>query len=274
MEIKFDNVSYLQNKGLSTERILLDNINYTFNEKDITMVCGNIDSIIGKLLVGSKRVSKGSIIIGDTTIKSNNAIDKCAIRKDIGFVGHTMNKNIKMKYVYDELKYYYDKFKGKEELRDDRIKEALLIVGLNNDYLFRLVDELSYIERKKVNLAAILVYNPKVIILDNFEKGFNDKEKKDFKKLFTNLHKKYHKQIIVISNDLEYAINFVDKIIVIHNGKLVYENSNWVYDEKLYKYLEMPNIVEFITYIRSLGRDILPYTDNKELLKAIYRDVV
>lgn len=273
MEIRFENVSYLQNKGLDNERLLLDNINYTFKEEEITMICGSVDAIIGKLIVGSKRVSKGSVIVGDNTIKSNNAIDKCAIRKDIGFVGHTMNKNVKMKYVYDELKYYYDKFKGIDELRDDRIKEALLIVGLNNDYLYRLVDELSYTERKRVNLAAILVYNPKVIILDNFEKGFNDKEKKEFKKLFSNLHKKYHKQIIVISNDLEFALNFVDKVIVINKGKITYEGMEWAYDDKLYKYMEMPNIVEFVKYIRSLGRDILPYTDNKELLKAIYRDV-
>ena len=273
MEIRFDSVSYLQNKGLDNERLLLDNINYTFKEEEITMICGSVDAIIGKLIVGSKRVSKGGVIVGDNTIKSNNAIDKCVIRKDIGFVGHTMNKNVKMKYVYDELKYYYDKFKGIDELRDDRIKEALLIVGLNNDYLYRLVDDLSYTERKRVNLAAILVYNPKVIILDNFEKGFNDKEKKEFKKLFSNLHKKYHKQIIVISNDLDFALNFVDKVIVINNGKIVYEGIEWAYDEKLYKYMEMPNIVEFVKYIRSLGRNILPYTDNKELLKAIYRDV-
>ena len=273
MEIRFDNVSYLQNKGLDNERVLLDDINLNFKENEITMICGSVDAVIGKLLVGSKRVSKGSVIVGDNTIKSNNAIDKCTIRKDIGFVGHTMNQNVKMKYVFDELKYYYDKFRGNEDLRDDRIKEALNIVGLNTDYLYRLVDELSYGERKRVNLAAILVYNPKIIILDNFEKGFNDKEKKDFKKLFSNLHKKYHKQIIIISNDLEFALNFVDKVIVINKGKIVYEGVNWAYDEKLYKYMEMPSIVEFITYIRSLGRDILPYTDNKELLKAIYRDV-
>ena len=274
MEIRFAGVSYLQNKGQSNERVLLDNISYNFKEEEITMVCGSVDSIIGKLLVGSKRVSKGSIVVGSNTIKSNNTIDKDAIRKDIGFVGHTMNKNVKMKYVYDELKYYYDKFRGNEDLRDDRIKEALTIVGLNSDYLYRLVDSLSYVERKRVNLAAILVYNPKVIILDNFEKGFNDKEKKEMKKLISNLHKKYHKQIIVISNDLEFALNFVDKVVVINKGKIVYDGIEWAYDEKLYKYMEMPRIVEFVKYIRSLGRDILPYTDNKELLKAIYRDVV
>ena len=264
----------MQNSGLKNERVLLNNISYKFDSNSITMISGEVDSLIGKLIVANKRPSKGTIKVNNILIKKSNSINVDEIRKNVAFVGHTINKNVKRKYVYDELKYYYEKYCKKQDNREKRISEALKIVGLDDNYIYRAVEELSYTERKRVNLAAMLVYNPKVLIFDNYELGFSDREKKNIKKLILNLKNKYKKDIIIISNDIEFGMNFVDKILVINKGEIVYQGDNSsFYDDKLYEFVSIPKIVEFIKYVNSLGKDILPYYDNKELLKAIYRSV-
>ena len=274
MEISFINLSYMQNSGLKNERVLLNNISYKFDSNSITMISGEVDSLIGKLIVANKRPSKGTIKVNNILIKKSNSINVDEIRKNVAFVGHTINKNVKRKYVYDELKYYYEKYCKKQDSREKRISEALKIVGLDDNYIYRAVEELSYTERKRVNLAAMLVYNPKVLIFDNYELGFSDREKKNIKKLILNLKNKYKKDIIIISNDIEFGMNFVDKILVINKGEIVYQGDNSsFYDDKLYEFVSIPKIVEFIKYVNSLGKYILTYYDNKELLKAIYRSV-
>jgi len=68
--------------------------------------------------------------------------------------------------------------------------------------------------------------------------------------------------------------DLVDKIHVINNGKLVISGGKEIfYDNDLYKYVEMPKIVEFTKYTQDCGHNILEYTDIKELIKELYRNV-
>jgi hypothetical protein len=68
--------------------------------------------------------------------------------------------------------------------------------------------------------------------------------------------------------------NLVDNVFLFRRGKLVIDGDKDIfYDDRLYKYMEMPKIVEFTKYVNSLGHNILEYTDFKELIKEIYRNV-
>ena len=68
--------------------------------------------------------------------------------------------------------------------------------------------------------------------------------------------------------------DIVDKLYVINKGELVFSGGKELYyDDKLYKYIEMPKIVEFTKYANECGHNILEYTDIKELIKELYRNV-
>ena len=49
--------------------------------------------------------------------------------------------------------------------------------------------------------------------------------------------------------------------------------GNDCYNEKLYRYMKMPKIIEFVKMARKNGHELLDYVDVKELIKEIYRDV-
>jgi hypothetical protein len=59
---------------------------------------------------------------------------------------------------------------------------------------------------------------------------------------------------------------------VINNGNLVLSGGQELfYDNNLYKYVDVPKIVEFTKYVHDEGHNIIEYTDFKELIKELYR---
>jgi Fe-S cluster assembly ATP-binding protein len=63
---------------------------------------------------------------------------------------------------------------GKRKIPKEELAEILSIVGLNEDYLQRFVDDtLSGGERKRIELASIMIINPEVIVLDEPDSGID-----------------------------------------------------------------------------------------------------
>lgn len=274
MEIIFNKLSYIENKNSSFERKYLEDINLIINQGSIIGFLGEDLSIIGKLLMAIKRPSKGEIKIDDIVIKRTSHINNVnSLRKKIGFV-YTSNNDFIGKTVKEEIKLTMKNYKYNTVNVTKHIVDSLKIVGLSEDYLERKPNSLSFIEKKKVCLACAMSYNPSVIILEDFSKGLIFREREYFKKLFLKLKNKFNKTIILLSTDLTFMFELVDKLYVINKGKLVVSgNKDIYYDNKLYKYVEMPKIIEFTKYAQECGHNILEYTDIKELIKELYRNV-
>ncbi len=270
MEIKFSKLSYTD-KNKNTK--LLDNISLDIKSGSIVSFLGENLDIIPNLLNIIKRPSSGEIKIDKTVIRRTSHITNISnIRKKLGL-------------VFDDNEYYEETIKDeiKSTMKNNGCKitsvikhivDSLKLVGLDDSYLDRRIDSLSTSEKKKFNLALVLSYNPDVIILNNFFQGMYYRDKEYFKKLFKKLKSKFKKTIIVLTRDLKDTIDLVDKIYVINNGVLVLNGGQELYySTKLYKYCEMPKIVEFTKYAQEQGHNILEYTDLKELIKELYRKV-
>ena len=134
--------------------------------------------------------------------------------------------------------------------------------------------DLSNGEIKKIKLALALFVNSKIIILDYYDKGLSSKDREYLCKLLRKISKMYHKNIIVCSDNLNDYINVVDRIIIFNNGLLVLDkDKNEIYDDDIYKYIEMPDIIKMIKYLEVNNHYFDHYIEPNELLKAIYRDV-
>lgn len=274
MEIVFNKLCYYENKNTSSEKKYIDDINLIINKGDIVSFVGEDLGVIGDLLLTLRRPSKGEIILDDVVIKRTSHVNNVnLLRKKIGFVKSGIDNSL-VKTVKDEIKKTMKNYGYKASNITKHIADSLRIVGLSESYMDRDCDTLSYTEKKKVSLACAMSYNPDVIIVENFEKGLIYREKEYFRKLFLKLKNKFKKTIIVIGNDLPFIFDVVDKVYVINKGKLVISGDKDVfYEDKLYKYVEMPKIVEFTKYAQEHGHSILEYTDLKELIKELYRNV-
>ncbi len=272
MEIMFNKLVYKE-KRKSNHVIHFNDVSLIINSGSIVSFNGDVDKTIGELLMVIKRPTKGEIRLDDLIIQRTSHIDKVnLLRKKIGIVSDDyvyMKKSVK-----EEIKNVIKNYSYRTTNITKHIVDSLMFVGLGEEYLNRDPNTLSYTEKKKLNLAIVLSYNPEVIVLDRFDVGLINRELEYFKKLFLKLKNKLSKTIILLNSKVEFLFSIVDKAFVINSGKLVYNNDNKIfYDSNFYKYVEMPKIVEFTNYANSLDHDVLEYTDLKELIKELYRNV-
>ena len=274
MEIVFNKLSYIENKKSSSEKKYLEDINLVINQGSIVGFLNEDLSIIAKLIMAIKRPTKGELKIDDVVIKRTSHINNVnELRKRIGFV-YTSNNEFIGKTVKEEIKLTMKNYNHKVSNISKHIADSLKIVGLSEEYLDRNPNTLSFTEKKKVMLACAMSYNPSVLIIEDFEKGLIFRDREYFRKLFLKLKNKFNKTIILLSTDLTFMFELVDKLYVINKGKLVLSGGKEIYyDDKLYKYVEMPKIIEFTKYVQECGHSILEYTDIKELIKELYRNV-
>ena len=274
MEIVFNKLCYIENPKSSSEKKYLEDVNLVIKQGIIVGFL-NVDlCIIGKLIMAIKRPTKGELRIDDMIIKRTSHVTNVnELRKKVGFV-YTSSDEFIGKTVKEEIKQTMKNFGYKASNVTKHVVDSLKIVGISEDYLDRDPNTLSYTEKKKLKLASAMSYNPSVLVLEDFDKGLLFKEREYFRKLFLKLKNKFNKTIILITKDLTAMFDLVDKMHVINKGKLVISGGKEIfYDNKLYKYVEMPKIVEFTKYAQECGHSILEYTDIKELIKELYRNV-
>ena len=251
----------------------LNGINLKINNGDIVSFIGEELEILNNLFNLSRRPQKGKVMFNGTAFDHSSHIDNIErITNKIEVVSsvNISNDILVEDYIKQKIKDKNVNFKNINK----RIEESLNIVNLDVKLLKRKMSELSSNEYKLVLLGASLACNPDLIIINSLFNNMIYKEQEYFKKLFLKISKKFKKTIILVNEDISFIMNLVNKIFVINKGKIVYTgNKDSFYDSELYRYVDIPKIIEFTNYVNSLGHNILQYTEFNELIKEIYRNV-
>ena len=180
------------------------------------------------------------------------------------------------KTVLDELSFALKCFKYKTDKINERVNNALKLVDLNESYLELNPLELKLIDAKKLALACILIYNPSIIILDEYTNGLSNSEKNDLARLLRMLKNKYRKTIILLSKDTSFCYQITDYVYIFNLTRLVcHGKKDILHDEELLNSLnlEVPKIVSFVNECNKKGHEINYYSNILDLIKGVYRDV-
>jgi len=101
-------------------------------------------------------------------------------------------------------------------------EQALGRVGLAHLAL-RPLSETSYGERRRVEIAMALAQNPKVLLLDEPFAGLSVDERRDVRKLLAGIPRDV--TIVMIEHDMDVALDFAERITVMHFGEIVVEGT-------------------------------------------------
>ncbi|EEK78619.1 ABC transporter ATP-binding protein [Bacillus cereus] len=204
-------------------QIALKNVNISIYEGEIVTLLGQNGagkSTLANSLIGINKIKGGEISLDGVTINS------WSIRKrgeSICYVMQNPNHMITQPTVLEEVVFTLKiKNFSKEEIKN-RAEEALKICGL---YPFRNwpIQALSYGQKKRLTIATVLTTNPKLIILDEPTAGQDYYHYKQFMSFIRNLAKKGI-SFIFITHDMNLALEYANRAIVIHEGEIIADNT-------------------------------------------------
>lgn len=277
MEIEFKNVTLLKNQSCCNDTKVVQNLTFTLKEKNIYAFIGNSSSgktSICELISFLEVPTKGYIRVGNY-INNGKWKKLNKLRFNVGYVYSRPSEMFFHKTVRKEIEFSLKNFKYSKNKINSRIINSLKMVGLNEDYLDLDPFRLSLNEQKKLALACTLVYNPKVIIIDEATTGLNNKEKKDLIRLLKILKNKYKKIVILMSKDTDFLYTFVDYVYILDKGNIVKAGKKDILTnvKLLEKYqLKIPEIVKFVYEAKKRNIKINYHNNINDLIKEVYRN--
>ena len=79
------------------------------------------------------------------------------------------------------------------------------------------------LERRRVEIAMALAQNPRVLLLDEPFAGLSVEERRDVLRLVTGIPRDV--TIVMIEHDMDTALDFAERITVLHFGEVVVEGT-------------------------------------------------
>ncbi len=205
------------------EREVLHQISFDIRRNEMTAIVGKNGagkSTLSKLICGFEKPTSGEILLeGEklTGISIRERADK------IGFVMQNPNQMISQVMIRDEVGFALKLRDVPKSEVDDRVNEVLKTCGL---YPFRNwpISTLSYGQKKRVTIAAILVQNPEIIILDEPTAGQDFRHYTEIMEFLQSLQEKGI-TILLISHDMHLILEYTKRAIVIADGRLIADDS-------------------------------------------------
>lgn len=278
MKLEFVNVTYKENVRTPLEKTYINNFSYKFSEGKVYSIIGSTTSGKEKLPLLINAVNKpyaGIIKIGEFINDGKYIKNINKLRMNVGYIKENPNEFLFNKRVIDELNFGIKYFKYKLNKQSIRIQEALTLVGLTEDYLYKEVNSLSLNEKKRLSIASSLIFNPSIIVLEEPIMFLTYKDKEKLIKLIHTLKTKYKKTIIIITKDTNLPYEVSDEVLLFNDGELVESGGKELLtQDKLINKIkcDIPEIVKFINVSNKMNAN-LTYTSNiLDLIKEVYRN--
>ncbi len=150
---------------------------------------------------------------------------------------------------------------------DERMKKALLAVGLSGGILARFPHEFSGGERQRISIARALMTDPSLLILDEAVSALDVLIQKEILDLLLGLQKSQAITQVFISHNLSAVRKVAQKIVVMYQGKIVeYGSVDDIFHDPRHPYTR--RLLDAAVYYRVQSRnDIILHG------QAVLRDV-
>jgi len=192
----------------------LKNISFSLKTGDIVGFLGPNGAgktTLMKIITSTLKQDSGDVFIfGKNTLK-----DEIKTKNDIGYLAENnpLYKEMKVNEYLDFIASLY-KIKNKKSVILDIISKT----GLSNEKTKK-IEQLSKGYKQRVGIAASLIHNPKVLILDEPTTGLDPNQMVEIRNLIKDIGKE--KIVLLSTHILQEIPKICNHIIIINEGKIV-----------------------------------------------------
>ena len=166
-----------------------------------------------KILTGYIQPTEGTVLVNDIDVISNSI----ATRKSIGYLPEHNPLYLEM-YVKEYLLFHADI----HNIEKGNITEVISKVGLDKE-AHKKINQLSKGYRQRVGLAAAILHNPDVLILDEPTTGLDPNQLVEIRSLIKELGK--DKTVLLSTHIMQEVEAICDRVIIINNGEIVIDKK-------------------------------------------------
>jgi ABC-2 type transport system ATP-binding protein len=174
-----------------------------------------------EILCGLRKLDEGRVTVSGFDL----AKDSRRVRGLIGFCPQETLLydllSVRENLSFSASLYSLDSRKFKERLE---FSSKVLGVG---EFLDRKVRQLSGGMKRRANLAASIIHDPPIVILDEPTVGFDPTIKREFWELIKNL-KGYGKTVLLSTHDMYEADEICDRVAIMEKGKIAALDTPYV----------------------------------------------
>ncbi|HRO67112.1 MAG TPA: ABC transporter ATP-binding protein [Pseudobdellovibrionaceae bacterium] len=204
-------------------KTILNGLNLRIAEGEIVFILGTSGtgkSVLLKNTVGLFRPDDGEIWIEGREVSRLSEEDYLGVRKICGMV-------FQHPALFDSLTVFENVAFGLRRLEDlaeaeisERVGRALSRVhlrGIEN----KKPAQISYGMQKRVSLARTVALNPRILLFDEPTTGLDPVTTKAINRLILELSREMKTTSLVVSHDMECALEIADRIVVLDKGSIL-----------------------------------------------------
>lgn len=202
------------------EKNALEDISFSVKKGEFVSVLGKNGSgksTITRIIMGVLEPDSGSVHLNDQDLAELSIFERS---QKVGVVLQNPNHMISHHMIFDEVAFGLRNQGLDEAYIKEKVNQVLAFCGLSK-FRHWPVDALSYGQKKRVTIAAILVLEPELLVLDEPTAGQDYQNYTAMLSFIRKLNEERGITVMIISHDMHLVLEYTSRSIVIADSKLI-----------------------------------------------------
>ena len=227
MSIILDHVSHVYGNDTTLAVKALDDVSLMIPDGQFIGLIGHTGSGKSTLvqhLNGLIKATGGHIYFNGQDIDDKD-YDKRELRSKVGLVFQYPEHQLFEEDVFKDVCFGPKNLGLSRQETELRAYEALKKVGLPDECFYQSPFDLSGGQKRRAAIAGVLAMKPEVLILDEPTAGLDPKGREEILSQIVKLKEESQITIILVSHSMEDVAEYVERILVMNHGKVVYDDA-------------------------------------------------
>lgn len=226
MSLILDHVNHIYGEDTNLAVAALVDINLVIPDGQFIGLIGHTGSGKSTLvqhLNGLLKPTGGAIYFNGQDI-SDKDYDKKELRSKVGLVFQYPEHQLFEVTVFQDVCFGPKNLGLSSKDVELRAYEALKLAGVKEEQFYQSPFDLSGGQKRRVAIAGVLAMKPEVLILDEPTAGLDPKGRDEILGQIKKLQKETGITIILVSHSMEDVAEYVDRIIVMNKGRVMFDD--------------------------------------------------